>query len=236
VIAALAIVVLAAGDATSSTHATLPLTRPAHNAADAQPAQKTKELVSANKVDDRLARYTLWLTVFTGVLVVGAAYQGNQLRRTVAQMVQSEERQLRAYVFIAKITPMNPTAHTPPEPCGYSVTIRNSGQTPAYDVVCNLELRAIDDTAPRFPLNALPDDHTRFPIPGGGGISKMSFPPMSLSPTKLARLTIGSDRIYLWGEITYRDIFGKKRLTKVRFVRKPDSHSFVGCNQSNEAY
>jgi hypothetical protein len=53
------------------------------------------------------------------------------------------------------------------------------------------------------------------------------------------RLNAGTHAIYAYGEITYRDIFGKKRYTMFRYYRNiitpSQGNRMTVCNEGNEA-
>jgi hypothetical protein len=176
--------------------------------------------------EERLATYTLVLTAFTGVLMLAAFYQGWQLRKTVKQMSASEERQLRAY-----ITMMSEVAdpYRPNQP-GWNRTdgehgfvyelwpkFRNDGQTPAYDV------RGVGRVAV-FPVPPPDDCDLSLPeelpvltgVLGAGQPRSMQLVSPELNGEEI--VAIGSDqgkRLFIFGLITYRDIFGNSH--QIRF-------------------
>jgi hypothetical protein len=89
---------------------------------DSGTAKKPKQIVAADSADDRIARYTLWLAIFTGALVIVSGFQGyfliradrtarisadaakksaDNTRKSVEAFIDTE----RPRVFISKIEP-----------------------------------------------------------------------------------------------------------------------------------
>jgi hypothetical protein len=101
------------------------------------------------------------------------------------------------------------------------IIVKNSGQTPAYDVHAGCKMSAYG--------NPLPDGFIFEAVPYKMGGPKYVINPNSkhsilveakppLTPEYKMAIKEGRKRLYLWGEIRYRDAF-----TKNRFARAPDS-------------
>ena len=187
-----------------------------------------------------------WLMLFTGALVlVGGVQvgvfglQSRRLRQTVEQMKITEERQLRAYVQAA-ISPNSINLITAGQIASLPISIKNSGQTPAYDV--ELEGRIIPYDYPL--LGNLPD------FPKSTDAVRVVINPGQELPTTLRAdnewtkdeihlfKCRESIRLYAYGRITYRDAFDKIRHTSFRLMEAEkgvDRVRFTYCYQGNEA-
>jgi hypothetical protein len=134
---------------------------------------------------------------------------------TVTQMRNTAEQQLRAYVCVDSATLKFPQPNVPEA----QVHFKNCGQTPAYHV-----RGWIHTWFGEYPLKEVlptaPDDlrkGTETLAPGRRSIFVAPQKP-PLPPQYLALL--GSDKftLYVYGEIRYRDIFGKERRTQYRLL------------------
>lgn len=129
----------------------------------------------------------------------------------------SAERQLRAYIFLDEAGSIGPFTFAVGEPPHGLVNIKNYGQTPAYDVVCqrgcivgpwpipdDFEFPA-DDTG-RFSggTTLAPGVQTSFPIYKEG---------MSVMQAEFDEIISGASTLYVWGRIKYRDVMNVPRHT-----------------------
>jgi len=175
---------------------------------------------------------TVLLTLVTGGLV----WIGHQ-------QIATSRAQLRAYVFVSMGVVTNVVHGTGmPEA---QVTIRNSGQTPAHDVIA-LSGFAIDRYPPPATLNLIISDaefsapaRTREVLgPGGSSISVIPAGRMLTAPEK-ASFASGTGIIYVYGEIRYRDAFGRRHWTKYRFMMGGPvgvrGGQLTACEEGNEA-
>jgi len=205
---------------------------------------------------------TDWWTVFIakmtlGILVIQAgvfAWQGQQLKRTVATMRDTAQRQLRAYVFIDSCSLVAANADGQVyEPLGavraatrpaLILHYKNTGQTPAYQVVTQSDMRLVP-----WPLN--PSDLPPVAFEKGGTTDSMGpgavrrkydIPdervPM-LTDADITALKEGTKAIFVYGEIRYMDTFGKPQFTRYRsFVGGPTAlrgTELSGHDEGNEA-
>lgn len=133
----------------------------------------------------------------------------------VTQMRETAEKQLRAYVCVDSAILKFPQPDVPEA----QVHFKNCGQTPAYNV-----RGWIHTWFAEYPLTeALPNAPNDFPKgvdvlpPARKSIfvapRKPPLPPHYLS-------LLGSERftLYIYGEVRYRDIFGKEQFTKYRLL------------------
>ncbi len=200
--------------------------------------KKTTGNPANNKKDDPYKKW--WeirenpVEVFTGMLalltllLVLAGWRQVAISRDIAQ------RQLRAYVFIDTIDiwniitpPIEMLYHPSTPPCNTNVgpmvriVIRNSGQTPAYDVhhyghVCFSEYPA---TADLFCIDEKASQNvvSRLAIPPEGKTFKELRLPTPLTNTQIDQLRMGTHAVYVDGNIKYRNTFGKSRFTNFRY-------------------
>lgn len=134
---------------------------------------------------------------------------------TVTEMRDTAEKQLRAYVCVDSATLKFPQPDIPEA----QVHFRNSGQTPAYNV-----RGWIHTWFGEYPLKEAlpnaPDDlrkGTETLAPGRRSIFVAPQKP-PLPPQYLALLGTDKFTLYVYGEIRYRDIFGKERSTQYRLI------------------
>jgi hypothetical protein len=153
-------------------------------------------------------------------------------KESVALTRQTAERQLRAYVFVEKIDP--PKRDAPR--VFFNVAYKNSGQTPAYDVVvrantafgpAQLKSPLVDPAKPR-------PTASRFILPPGS-THYMQVVPLNLRPEQIAACDAGTHSIYIFGTIRYRDAFKKDRWTNFRYAAPITGGSPESCEAGNEA-
>lgn len=213
-----------------------------------------------------------WIVRFTGAIaaialcqflaliaqVIAMAYQAKRLRETVSQMQVSEERQLRAYVGISSIAIANVANPLPPtdgqsgpqtpaaltRDCGpiAFVEIKNTGQTPAYNVLHGTGIGIHE-----FPLQdslsmGEPSGHiTKGVLPVGATSDKTIIDDDLLTLQEIEQLRAGTAKIYVYGVIIYEDVFKKVRHTYYRYMH-PSVDNIIGvstrltvCDEGNEA-
>lgn len=145
-------------------------------------------------------------------------------------------RQMRAYIFVQTASILNVADPPTPTPPGQQlpngaitlpdrgpiilITIRNSGHTPANNVIhyMNAIFREFPLTSP-LPERPEIDPRLRsiFSIPPGGTTSKNYVFPNRATDHEIAELRAGTGAIFIYGEISYNDIFGVERITRYRF-------------------
>jgi hypothetical protein len=196
------------------------------------------EKAKADSLDTLTRRY-MWATI-VGVVIalfgVGALIAQTILYR------RSSERQLRAYVVcdVASVFNVaNPIAVYPGQvfvPTGAEIgnpgagpgaiiQIKNTGDTPAYDVVhwgniCFREYPLLTSLPARLPtLTNLPKGIL------GSGVTATKFLQLNpaLTEPQIASLRAGTEVVYAYGEITYKDAFGKQWYTRYRTMYHPMS-------------
>jgi hypothetical protein len=184
--------------------------------------------------------------IFTGglmavglVQVVVFGLQARRLRQTIEQMKAAEKRQLRAYVQV-DVNPSITIAIDPTEIAMMPVSVKNCGQTPAYEVEINGRILPYD-----YPLlGELPDfaksaDGSRIVIqPGQIFGTKLTADRLWTNDEILRLRGSNNTRLYAYWLITYRDAFGKIRRTRFRLMEAKlggDTFSFTFCYDGNDA-
>jgi hypothetical protein len=99
---------------------------------------------------------------------------------------------------------------------GVVLSVKNSGETPAYDVISWMEITVIppsNENTPRVP----PLQHL-FPHSLGPGClsTKALWFGRPLTPNEISLITVGQRAIFIHGRIEYRDAFKKRRFTNFR--------------------
>jgi len=178
---------------------------------------------------------TEWLAVSTVVLAVATIALALFSLCQVVIMSRSARRQLRAYVFVS-------TAEIDiddPQNLRASVSIKNSGQTPAYDLI-NRGGVTIGEVPLREALRPRDREASLSKSAlGPGEVLGKYFGTRPLTPDERAAVRSGSHAIYVYGEILYRDAFGRRRYSRYRFMHggeAPIRHRhLVVCEEGNEA-
>jgi len=165
-----------------------------------------------------------------------AKIQAGVARDTLQTMQDTAERQLRAYVGVSEAS-IHKVETGAPEAI---VSIKNFGQTPAYDVQAwihmwiaeyPLTVTVLPDAPADFPKSTAvlhPGIQTAFVMP--------KEPPVKKELIPLLGTAIGT--IYVYGTIKYRDAFRRDRTTKYRLIyggREPSIGTFMKADeQGNE--
>lgn len=221
----------------------------------AEDVTEKREEAKYRAIDSSTAR---WIMLLTGgmllVAVVQAIFFFVQLRlmrasmrvaqmaaaateRTVETMEDTARRQLRAYVSVDRAWIEFPEPGVP----HVTVIIKNAGQTPAYDL-----RHWIHQWIERYPLEI------QLPVPPDGFVMSSSLlgaaatHSMQLKhPSPIIRLPfideIGTPEatIYVYGEITYKDIFGTQQFLRYRLQHggptQPPPGVLSPCEEGNEA-
>ncbi len=160
----------------------------------------------------------------------------DQTEASVLLAKETAERQLRAYVLVHSIDGMDPVTQ-PPLLIPYNFVMKNSGQTPAYQVEIHI-VRALVKKGGEFPPLPPVEDaegmKTYSPIPPGGfghhtvGLTTRITPEIAVAAQH-------THDLYIFGRIRYRDAFGKSRTTNFRYVRSPNSQKLSGASEGNES-
>lgn len=177
---------------------------------------------------------------------------------TILTMRWSSERQLRAYVVVERgiianvANPIHNRRDNPetvariidPQAGPHAqITIKNTGQTPAYNLVhwASMDIREYPLTTELPPMPQ--PEHSYWNVLGMGVPEvKTLRMPRPLTVEEIEGLRNGSKAIYCHGEIKYKDAFKKKRWTRYRCMYLTPACGVVGigtdlayCEEGNEA-
>jgi len=95
------------------------------------------------------------------------------------------------------------------------VTIKNFGQTPAYDFMCSLQIGFF-----RYPLDVPLDVPTylptasKSPIAPGEHVTQYTTLPDRLNQAETDSIRSGTGAIFVWGELLYLDVLKKRQSTQ----------------------
>jgi hypothetical protein len=178
-----------------------------------------------------------YIALFTGLLMavtiglIGVGYF------TLHQMRVAEQRELRAYIGVVilreTISQLNPNTR-PRVP----IVIKNFGQTPAYDVEVTTNIVPAE-----FPRSgALPfageesGEGSRTIIHPGQELHTdcVAEKPLDAAEANRLRTESATRRLYLHGEVTYRDVFRKRHTTNFRLNNDGSGATFQRFGHSQE--
>jgi hypothetical protein len=170
-----------------------------------------QEAAQAEREKQNQAAAKRWTEIVAWIVAVATAGQAVALIVTIAVMIRTARRQLRAYVFIDSTLINGMNAGQTPQ---VELVIKNFGQTPAYKVTHWIGVGI--DSYPH-PVETNTGVHLG-PIslgPNGVIIIKQAAG-VALTEAQITDILAGTVAIYAVGEIRYVDAFRKKRLTKFR--------------------
>ncbi|MGH6870069.1 MAG: hypothetical protein ACREHE_01070 [Rhizomicrobium sp.] len=184
--------------------------------------------------DNINAGSTLAIALLTIALVYVGYSQSRRLRDTIEQMKATEERELRAYIFVDNVTIEN----GPNATWTATVTIRNFGKTPAYSAKIRAEgaVREKEDAIKIIPRS---DEHfvrqeTIIP-PGHPFIAVVDLQELPVDIHYWYKV-LGSTKLpFVWGRVDYVDAFGRPRWTQFQLIHLHGYLTFAFCAVGNEA-
>ena len=195
-----------------------PYGKPEENQSRASDRQQISETSEYWVIFDRKLKITdCLLVIFTGLLFASTVLLWWHTRQLVLGADKTAERQLRAYVFLDpenEMTFVSPASTT--STIEIEIHVRNTGLTPAYDVVGEswvaLDVWPIPENF-NFsgPPSGQPDN--RFIIPPNSRIHYHTGTARPMTAQELAAMESGTACIYVYGRISYRDAFDKPRYT-----------------------
>ena len=177
---------------------------------------------------------------------------------TILTMRWSSERQLRAYVTVERgiiANVANPIHNRRDNPETVAriidpqagptaqITIKNTGQTPAYDLIhwASIDIREYPLTTKLPPMPEPEHSYWNVLGPTVPEVKTLRMP-RPLTAEEIEGLRNGSRAIYCHGEIRYKDAFKKKRWTRYRCMYVAPACGIVGigtdlvyCEEGNEA-
>jgi hypothetical protein len=137
------------------------------------------------------------------------------------------ERQLRAYICATYDTNIEYTM---------DVILKNSGQTPASNVVSHTVTEVVSLANPIFDTAFIPKSSSSKIInPGENFYIHTSL--HSLNQDMINAIKNGSSAVFVWGQVRYKDVFGIQRVTKYRWRYGISGFPYflTTCEEGNEA-
>jgi len=122
------------------------------------------------------------------------------------------------------------------QPVKAQIVFRNSGKSPALDVVIcnNINIYKIPPPDP-MPYGGYDGPTSRGVIGPDSDVSNFISKKEKLSSQELRAILHRKAAIYVYGHVEYRDIFRCKRNTEYCFVNKPGTLNFDACPNNNNA-
>jgi hypothetical protein len=183
----------------------------------------------------RETRHWLEYGVFAFVVVtaLATATAAWYTRRQWETSTDNGRRQLRAYVFPDQA---NLVWEATAKPTTVEVTIKNSGQTPAYRVSTATMIGVRE-----YPLHgafSVPSVTSKpTVIPPGSSTTLSDTMVHPLTADQLRAIQKGTQAVYVFGEIAYADAFGECRITRYRlyyYGTGPENGNRVGLTYLDE--
>jgi hypothetical protein len=158
--------------------------------------------------DDPLTISTVVLAIATLALAIGALWQ-----------LTISRRQLRAYMGVGAKDELS--IIDPPGYIDVSIVLHNYGVSPAHQVyyygklsVFDYPLKGNEFKTPEMFNKEIYSPRIIYP---GGEFSWMER--KQLAPEEIDEIKRGTEkRLYLWGELRYRDVFRRRHFTKFAFM------------------
>lgn len=178
-----------------------------------------------------------WTTIFTGVIAVATVIYAVVSSRQLAVMHQQlENSQLDQRAWVGPVEAIMPKAGEKPEP-HLGVKIMNSGKTPARRLLTKIStqyLPAEAEFAPSYKDNSVKPGVSV--IQPGMRINLFSLATLGvMTPQEIDGVRTGRNILYLYGLITYEDIFGRPHSTRFCLYLQSDLSGFNACSTYNDA-
>lgn len=183
-------------------------------------------IIRSESADDRIARYTLWLAILTGVLSLSTISLWWVTRRTANIAERALYTTERAFVFLNEFHPDWQTVTQDNVPRLVRFVIKpqwmNSGNTPTRNGLIQVNWTIWEGDLPQGFGYEYAEPAT--PLFLGPRATEWSAP-IDIPNDVSIRASNGQTHIFVWGRIDYRDIFENSRphfsqwCYRVRFYR-----------------
>lgn len=152
-------------------------------------------------------------------------------RLAVDEAQKASQIELRAYIGLDSAKIKNVSAGKRP---AFLLQFKNAGRTPARNVVLwsTYKYDGVPETIARSP-GASTSNSTVSPDGVIGGPQELSRP---LSAAEVAAIRAGKAALYVFGEVTYEDIFGVTRYTRFNLIHGgAEAGALMVCATGNDA-
>jgi hypothetical protein len=207
-----------------------------HN--DAKEAEtQIRESLWQRTLTDPVAFFTMWLVIFTGLLVLYNRRLFVATKTLVTGAEDTAKRQLRAYVTIGDVKIVDPDTANPRA----IVQASNTGETPAYELTMWATARGFNPKDERvFPPPEPMPILSKIALGRGPIISKEIDLRTLINPGTLIGLRGRTHILCVYGEINYTDALKESRYTKFRFFIGgpegwPADNRMMASSDDNEA-
>jgi hypothetical protein len=149
--------------------------------------------------------------------ITDTAYAMKDSARAQKINADAARKELRAYAFMNSATIHDFEIGKTPM---VEVVIANSGRTPAHDVVMWMAARSLRTGAVKFDRPEDTSGFSRGPIPPGGDKPMTIHWDSPVREGEAMEFARGERAIYVFGEVTYTDVFGEKHHTRFRLCHE----------------
>jgi hypothetical protein len=151
------------------------------------------------------------LVIFTAGLFVATIFLWLATRDLVDDAKHNAERQLRAYVFPSEQKTSDVVLGKHPSS---EILVKNTGLTPATNVIAWAGITVVNFPLARELKRATPEymkTASRRVVGPGGAFKIHPVWDEALTAQHMKMLADGTAAVFIWGEITYVDVFGQTR-------------------------
>jgi hypothetical protein len=184
---------------------------------DKEKDNRVSEFFNVKSTDVVIALFTIGIAIYTRRLVNATIRLEGATIRLVKAGDGTAKKELRAYVHFS-LDERSTTRLSAGEEPTVMLIIRNSGKTPAYDVIIDINM-VLADSPLSVPLPPIPveRDSSKVVIQPGGEFHTVASLGRKLTPIEVAAVDGGEAlRLYVYGTVTYEDAFGDSQITDLR--------------------
>ncbi len=208
---------------------------------DTTSAETAKELTALQRTTE-LMNATLQLQLDalrkSAAETARSAKAGEASASTASKALHVSER---AYVHMVPSLDKPPSAGEKPH---YSVVISNSGRTPALEMIARMTGLIGPSTLPSNEarskaLDELSRLHSESAsvgtLPAGQTVEEDADAPAPLTQADVDQLTQGKTLLYIFADVSYKDIFRQPHHTEICAFYQPASKAFSACHEHNKS-
>ena len=182
---------------------------------------------SSNSVESALSKWTMWVAIFTGALVVANIVSLYLIREQwkIAADTQSDNReQLRALVAVSHNIPVSPVnfVNNKPSDYAFSISVHNYGGTRTAHFKAWVSVKYFEGEVPNNEDFTKPykDTPSLDVVMAPNGDNPM--PPVTVSSEEVTKAVNKQGAIVLWGHADWADIFNPGQMHHISFCVSPN--------------